>query len=172
MSINFTALKNELNNDPVSLGYAPFIALGDDVSLAAILNFVRNGVTPCPVNNVVGAAVTVRRKDISSAEIILAIDVTDYTALPTNPNNTQLSNERRFLSWLECLTNVPQVRLINDDGTDTPVITNLQAMFPGGTGTRTRLVALAIRSGSRAELLFGVGTNITPDNVGQALRRT
>lgn len=172
MAIDFVALKNELNNDPASLGYAPYINLGDDTTLAGILNFVRNGSTPCPLNNVVGTAVVIRRKDISSAEIILAIDVVDYPALPTNPNNSQLSMERRYLSWMECLANVPQVRLLNDDGSDTPVISNFLAMFPAGTNTRARLQALSVRSGSRAELLFGMGTSITADNVAQALRRT
>lgn len=39
-----------------------------------------------------------------------------------------------------------------------------------GAVTRTRILALAVRSGSRAEQLFGVGTVIAPSTIAQALR--
>jgi hypothetical protein len=54
MPITLPALKTELTTDPKVLGYAPLVTLGDDVSLAAIINFVRDGITSCPVNGVIG----------------------------------------------------------------------------------------------------------------------
>ena len=48
---------------------------------------------------------------------------------------------------------------------NTPVIANFQVMFPAGSGTRARLIALASRNGSRAEQLFGVGVQITHADV-------
>lgn len=51
---NLATLKTELNTDPLALGYAAKLALGDDTSLAAIIDFPRDGVTPCPVNNTIG----------------------------------------------------------------------------------------------------------------------
>lgn len=169
MTINYGALKTELNTDPAGLGYAPFLAKGDDVDLANLLNFVRDGTTACPVNNVIGAAITVRRADIDVASVYAAIAVSDYTSLPTNPNSTQLSTERRLLAWLTGLAAMATIRLLNDDGTDTPVIANFKAMFAAGTATLTRLNTLSTRNGSRAEQLFGEGTTLSPLDVGTAV---
>jgi hypothetical protein len=62
-SQQLTTLLNELNNDPESLGYAAYIPGGgvnpDVVSLAALLNWIRDGVTPCPNNGVVGSSGTI-----------------------------------------------------------------------------------------------------------------
>lgn len=156
------SLATELNTDPNAYGYAAKIAVGDDEGVAAIINTVRDGSN--------GASIPIRRSNIASKEIVEAIRVTDYTALPANPNATQLSNERRFLSWMESLVNASEVRLLNDDGTDTPVISNFQDMFPAGSGTRTRLFTLATRNGSRAEQLFGANFVVTASDVAKALR--
>lgn len=50
------AIKAELTGDPYALGYAPFVATRDLGSLITLLTFVRDGVTPCPANGVVGRA--------------------------------------------------------------------------------------------------------------------
>jgi hypothetical protein len=36
--MDYTALKNEITNDPLNLGYAPFVTGGNDAAIAAILN--------------------------------------------------------------------------------------------------------------------------------------
>jgi hypothetical protein len=61
------------------------------------------------------------------------------------------------------------VRLFNDDGSNGPVALNLIAMFTAGSGTLTRLTALAQRQGSRAEQLFGVGVRVSASDIGAAL---
>lgn len=159
MAIDYAALKTELNTDPTALGYAAPRTAGDDVTLAGIVNLLR-------------ATIQIRRADISASEIANAIDVADYTALPGSPTAAQLSSERRFLAWITGILTVGSVRLLNDDGTNAPAITNFQAMFPAGSATRTRLLALASRNGSRAEQLFGAGTVITSADVAKALRQT
>jgi hypothetical protein len=166
--VNVPLLKQELQADQAGLGYAPLFASGQDRLIADILNFIRDGATPCPVNNIVGAAITVRRIDISVSELYAAIDVADYPALPVNPTAAQLSSERRFLAWLSGLTALAVVRLLNDDGSDTPVVKNLRAMFAQATPTFQRLAALASRNGSRAEQLFGPRTIVTSDDVAAA----
>ena len=157
MPINHQALQTELQTDPTALGYAASVASGNDEATAAILNQIRAGIT-------------IRRADIEPREIAAAIAVADYTALGGNPTAAQLSTERRFLSWLTAIMAVPSLRLLNDDGSNTPVIDNFQAMFAAGTGTRTRLIALASRQGTRAEQLFGVGTVVSAADVAKALR--
>lgn len=168
MAIDYAALRNELLNDPQAYGYPTLVTNRQDSDLAAVLNFARDGTTPSPVNNVAGPAISLKRDDVSSAEIILCMDLADLPALPANPNNAALSTERRQLSYLEMLTNIPTVRLVNEDDSDTPVIGNLQSIFPASP-SRTRLLALRFRDGSRAEQLFGKGTNVTTSDISLAL---
>lgn len=156
--MDLAALKAELLTDPTALGYAPSRTAGDDVTLASVINAAR-------------AAITIRRADITPTELVNVIDVADYTALPASPTVAQLSTERRLLAWLSgAMAASGAIRLLNDDGTNAPAVANLQAMFPAGSGTRTRILALAVRQGSRAEQLFGVGTTIAPLIIAQALR--
>lgn len=150
-------LATEINTDPTAIGYAPHITSGSDNAIADLLNEPRAGIT-------------IRRQDISTKELYESIDVADYAALPSNPNATQLSTERRFLAWLSGLQALGRVRLQNDDGTDTPVVKNLLTMFPAGSQTRARIIALATRLGSRAEQLFGANVAVTDDDVAKALR--
>lgn len=49
-----TSLASELNNDPEQLGYSVQLNSGNTGNAAAILNSLRDGSTPCPVNAVVG----------------------------------------------------------------------------------------------------------------------
>lgn len=151
-----TALGTELTTDPRGYGYA---AATSDAAKADLVNLRR-------------AAIRLRRADIASREIIEAVEVGDYTALPGSPTAAQLSTERRYLAWFQALASIPVVRLLNPDGTDGPAIVNLKAMFGAGTGTRTRLAALAERDGSRAEELFGAGIVVTHLEVAAALGRS
>ena len=138
--------------------YDALRAAGNDQGIADALNAVQAGIT-------------IRRADVSSEELWEAIQVSDMTALPGNPTAAQLSVERRQLAWLSGLPSIPRLRLLNDNGTNAPAAENLLAIFPNGSGTRTRIVALASRQGSRAEELFGAGTRIGSLDVARALER-
>jgi hypothetical protein len=147
-------LKTELQTDPTALGYA---ATGsNDLAKADLLNLPRAGIT-------------IRRADVTPKELIEAISIADYVASPSNPSAIQLSTERRYLAWLSGLSSLETVRLFNDDGSNGPVALNLIAMFTAGSGTLTRLTALAQRQGSRAEQLFGVGVRVSASDIGAAL---
>jgi hypothetical protein len=147
--MNYAALRAELLTDPLTLGYAGL----SDVQASARLNATDTGRTR-------------RRADVASSEIAQAILVADYTALGGNPTAAALSTERRYLAWLALIAAAPTVRLLNDDGSNTPVIDNLMAMFPAGSGTRTRLQALATDTISRADEL-GLGA-VAPGDVALA----
>lgn len=162
MALTAAALKAELQTDPIGYGYAAMITAGNHTGLADLLKLVRDGTNG-------GPAIVIKRSDVSSKDIWESIDVSEMQALPGTPTAAQLSTERRNLAWLSGLPAIPSIRLQKDDGTNTAVIENLSAIFPAGTATRARLVALAARNGSRAEQLFGVNTRIDHQDIARAL---
>jgi hypothetical protein len=144
MAINLQTLKTELLTDPNSYGYAPLIADTNNPALAAMLNLPR-------------AAIQMHRPDVNPLEILEAINVNDFVAAA---NQTTLMG-----SWFESLTQYPTVRVLKDNGTDTRVMTNIMTILKNGSVSETRVRALAVRSGSRAEQLFGVGTVVSVQEV-------
>ena len=155
MAINYTALKNELQNDPQTYGYAADIAAGNDVALAEKLNKVRDGTDG-------EAAILVKRADISPVEVLEVVDTRDFKANPSILEG----------SWFESITQYEMVRLLNEDGSNTRVRANLNRLITDTNGSQTRLNAISNRNGSRAEQLFGSGTRLTTDDISRALRGT
>src|SRR6516165_4692407 len=114
-SAQMTTIKNEMQTDPNSLGYAPFITVNDVINLALLLNFLRDGATACPVNNVVGAAITtyanaakVRNTSVSTQQILGAIAQADLITTGTTA----------FWALFQSLMNDGAVLLTNPDGTE------------------------------------------------------
>lgn len=155
MAIDYVALKAELQTDPTALGYSVPFAAGNDLAVSDILNLVR-------------VAIQLKRIDVTAAEVWSAINTADMVALPASPTAAQLSDERRKLAWLSGVAAVSGLRLQNDNGTDTPVVTMAKSIFTAGSATLTRLGALALRSGSRAEQLFGSGVVIVASDIVKA----
>jgi hypothetical protein len=155
------ALKSEIQNDPQTLGYAAFLVSGQDNAIADVLNAPRDGVTP--FNGVLGTAVVVQRADISSAEVLEAVDVRDFPATVNGVANLGLAT-----SWFESVTQQRMIRLTNDDGNDTLVLANLKRLLGNTQGSQVRLVAASKRAGSRAEKLFGTGTFISQADIAAA----
>ena len=141
MAVDLAALRTELQNDPTALGYAAHVASGSDVDLAALLNAARSGIT-------------VFRGLIQSYEIINATDPTEWSALGS-------AEKQRY----QTLTGAGRVDTANAN-----VRAAFLAMFANGTATRAALVALASRTASRAEQLFGADTTISTDLIACALR--
>lgn len=165
------ALLNGVRDVPVDAGGGAFRHLGGDgVPRAA----ARPGANPADTATGLGlgmrtdGSVRVARQDVNNNELTRAIVVVDYTALASNPTAANLSAERRYLSWQEMLGSITPGPLVNANGADTPIMTNLRAMFGSGTGTLARMLALAWRHGSRAEELFGPDAAVTPADVGAA----
>ena len=153
MPINYPALKSELQTDPAALGYAPLLAAGAQNQLAAVLNFLRDGTTACPVNNVVGAAISVNRGTIETQELVEAVVQSE---MPTNAAQRD---------WLLMVCAGNRVRV----DTGSTARAGLLAIFAAGTTTRANLTTVASRTGSRAEQLFGAGTSVTDSDVARAL---
>lgn len=136
-------LKDELVNDPTARGYAG----KPDNQCTALINAVQGGIS-------------IKRADIAPNEVLEAIDTRDFQASLTTAE----------CSWFESVTQLRTIRLSLDDGTDTGVLGNLKRLLvnPGPQLSRARVIALASRSGSRAEQLWGAGTVITDADIGYA----
>ena len=162
-SAQLTALAAELTNDPQNYGYAPFRLNGADQTLADMLNFVRDGATAPPAGNI-GPAITGIREDfLMVADLLEAIDNRDL-----NTSASVLEG-----SLLESLLQQRTLRLLDASGQPTRVLGNLRRLFqnPGPQGTRSRIDSLALRSGSRAEQLFGPRVVISNQDVAAAFGR-
>lgn len=133
-------LANEINADPVAMGYAAHVAAGAHESIAHLLNAPRPGVT-------------VWRGVIPAHEIISATVPAEWAALTAD-------EKQRY----QTLTGAGDV----DTGA-AHVRTAFAAMFGPTTQTRTNLTALAQRQGSRAEELWGAGVVVTHAHVTAAL---
>jgi hypothetical protein len=157
MAINYATLKTELQTDPRGYGYAEHLTTGNDAALAGMLNTVRDGTN--------GTAITIRRPTVGRFEILDAIDVRDFPATPGQVNNATLA-----ASWFESITQADTVRLANPDGSKTQTRKNIDRLVGDTNGSQTRLDAVAIKNGSRAEELFGALVTVSSDDIAKALR--
>jgi hypothetical protein len=142
MAIDYAALKSEIQADPTILGYAPFVTAGSDIGVAGLLNATRAGIS-------------VFRNDLGVREVINAIDATNFASL------TQIQVSKLMLLF----TSTPTI-----DATNANTRTIFLGIFSGMTATVNALTALASRTGSRAEQLFGAGTVVGHLDVARALR--
>ncbi len=140
MMIDPVALKSELDTDPSGLGYAPHLASGDNKALVGLLNESR-------------AASPVFRGLIPAHEIVSATEPGDWAGL-------SVAEQRRYIA----MSGAGQI-----DVTSPNVRSAFAAMFGAGTTTRSNLVALARRDGSRIEELFGVGLAASLNDVREAI---
>lgn len=173
MAINYATLTTEIQSDPRGYGYATPLAAGSDTGVADLLNRVRDGtggpvpngtvpLNPTAAGGVASGIITIRRTDITGSEVFHAILTAD---LVNSPNALQAQ-------WYNALITAPfPIRLLNADGSATPVRDNVIALVRAGTPTLQRLGALETRPGSRAEELFGPNTRVSADDVARALGR-
>jgi hypothetical protein len=146
-------LATELNTDPAGLGYSPLVAAGRDAALVDALNQVRPG-----------GAYAVDRERVPTYAIFAAVDAAEFLAL----TSTQLQQ-------LTTILNAGQVDLSNANIRNILVCCGAGAgtgIFANPSATRSNLIALAKRQGSRAEVLWGSGTVVTVRDVSLALRNT
>lgn len=147
MAIDYVALRNELQNDPGVIGYSAAVAAGQDGTCADALNLARGG-----------APFSVFLPLLAATDVQGALDPTEFATLSA----TQLSQLSVMLAGGFVNTSSTSVRTIA-----------IGIFVPAGNFavTRAALTALVKRPGSRAEVLFGVGTFITPRDVAKAFGR-
>jgi hypothetical protein len=147
--MDYTALKNEITNDPLGLGYSIFVTAGNDEAIAAILNM-----TTGP-----GAA-TVTASVMPRDDFMLAI-TPSLISLPGLSATIQ-SKWDRILAVVRAATSInisqPSIQAL------------LGAAVVDGVLTSEQVAAIGQRTGSRAEVHFGAGTTITNSDISFALR--
>lgn len=144
--IDYAALKTELQTDPNAYGYAPLIAAGNMQGLADKLNQVR-------------AAISIPRPDVTPDEVLEAIRLSDLRSATTAVQS----------AYMQALLVLPNIRILKENGTDARVLTSLMDILTNGSASETRLRALATRTGSRAEQLFGPGAWLSWSDITTAL---
>ncbi len=112
-----------------------------DQEAAAALNDLANGAT-------------VDVQSISTSDLQSAVDITEWDALTTN----------ELLQW--------QTMMIVEGGLPINSITKaqVQGLWPVASATRTNIVALQTKAGTRSEVLFGADTVVTLFDVHLARR--
>lgn len=139
---NTASLHAELFTDPLSLGYAGFISTGDDNSLSDLLNTHHSG-----------GGFLVFADPVSPSVIFDVINPEDYTSLTTTD-----------LARLQTIFTLPDVNLAVSATLD-----KVLGVFPNGSPSVLAITALQHRAGSRAEVLWGPGTVVTPNEVNEAI---
>jgi hypothetical protein len=133
-------LRNELINDPVSMGYS-----GNNVEqMTEMINEPDE-----PKHG------TVDVESVTKEDMQKAVVATEWSALADAPK------ERLWQSIL-ALDSVPV--------SDTNIRNQIQEIWGVGTTTRSNLVALQTRPASRAEALWGAGITISKTEVRQAIQ--
>jgi hypothetical protein len=156
MAVDIPTLTNELNTDPLVLGYAPWITQGNTGELANLLNAQIKTVTkPIPVNEVL--------KFTANTGILLRLD--------SAKGNTGKSDKARAsaLAVFEFIRSPHTKPLDVGDTSISGIITELVTQGVITVAEKDAFIALSQQPGSRAEELFGIGTSVSYIDVAQAL---
>jgi hypothetical protein len=147
MPLDLSALKAELDTDPLALGYAALVTAGDDPAICEILN--------AATGEGVGA---VAMTDRTKGEFLLAV-------APAVLGLASLSDtlQRKWDRMLGLLTATDTVE-VGHPG----VSALLDVAVIDGVLTADQKAAILTRPGSRAEVLFGPGVTVTPFDAGSA----
>jgi hypothetical protein len=146
VAIDYVALATEINTDPTSLGYAQYLAVGDDTSIADILN--------APKRNTV-QSVSRSLNELLSLMISAAVQLASTDAAMQS-------------KWDRIIKLATSANGVNPNDSTVQPIFNLA--ISDGLLTQTQVDAFCKQPGSRAELLFGVGVVIQHLDVAKALR--
>jgi hypothetical protein len=139
--VTIAALRTEIDTDPKALGYAT-------------LKLQTNGpeAVAAKLNEVGASAETLFKSYVPLEDMLAEIVFSEYSGWSA----AQKTNIDQFLRGLRIRTGSANMR------------TTLGALIPTGA-SRTAMVALASRSATRAEILFGEGVRVTDQQVAEAL---
>jgi hypothetical protein len=154
MPIDLAALKAEIQGDPKGLDYGPHAVAQDDGAVADLLNS-----TTGP-----GAA-TIALSFVSRDDFLKAI-LPAFLVLPTlaTPDGWPETIQAKWDRILNMINAGAGVTI------NAPVQVLLAQAVTDGVLTQEQADAVWHRTGSRAEVLGGPGTVVTPDQVSVALR--
>ena len=141
MVIDPIVLGQHIQDDPNVRGYAAHVISGATNVIAGLLNEVL-------------VSITIQRETVKPSEVWEAVDLTEFKALS--------AQERQVLGILLGMETLSV-------GPGSNSRTTLAALFPTGSTTRGKLIALVQRKGSEVEDLFGENVRATSKDVTLAL---
>jgi len=144
-------LTTELVTDPAGIGYAPYIIAGNHMALETILND-KTGIGSGTINRTYADAPTLQS----------AVVVSEYLAL------TDIARQ----AWLLLVTasqNTGQEGSLGVPLQNSEIQAQVTAIWDAGTVTRSNLLALLTKGGSRAEVLWGDGAVVTINDISLAI---
>jgi hypothetical protein len=139
------ALKAFLVADSHGLGIAAKLSVGDDGGVADLMNTI----------NVSGWA-QVNNEPVQPSEIEQQITAADLSAMTLT--------QKQSLTTLAALTDAYDLN-------NTNTMAKLVSCFPADGQTVTNLQSLSKRAGRPMEVLFGVGSTATANNISDAMSR-
>ena len=141
------ALKAEIQTGPHAAALAPFVASGNDTAIAAFLN-----------SQTGAGAASVNRATIAKPLLMEALIPVVLALSAANP-----AIQGKWDRFLSMLRSVETFRI--------PVINALlQMVVADGLMSQAQVDAIKVQTGSRAELLFGIGTVVSITDVAGSLR--
>ena len=147
--MDFTILANEINTDPLALGYAPFVSSGGDQSIADMLN-----------SSTGHGSATVKLTIMGRGEFLLSL-VPAIATLATL--SSTIENKWDRLITVACANETIDI--------SSPVVgAILDSAVQDGLLTSQQRSVIGTRTGSRAETLFGAGVVVTHNDIAKALR--
>lgn len=155
--MDYLALKTEIQADPMALGYAPYVAAGNDIAIADLLNALTGP----------GAAAISRQSITRGAFIDGIIPGTDQLSSGVSTSNTpftQAQKDRWTFRFNGLGSGDPVIKL------DARKMGMLNQIVNEGIMTQAQIDAFTKRTGSRAEVLWGEGVTITANDVARAVR--
>jgi len=147
MSLNYVAIKNEIVNDPMMLGYAG----KDDQTIANMMNSTTGG----------GAAI-IDLKVVDKDSFVLGIAPQIYA----NLSSLTAAKQQQWRDILGIINGASAV-----DVSSANAKTLLSQAVTDGVLTQAQVNAVTQRIGSRAEVVFGAGTMIGFMDVAKAMGR-
>ena len=156
---DYAALKNEISTDPLALGYAPYVTAGNDGAIAILLNALTG----------LGAA-TISITTLSRGAILRGtIPANDQLASGMTLANVAISAavSNKWASRFAALRGADPTMTM-----DATLMGLLGQLVTDGLMTQPYIDAFTKRTGSRAEVLWGMGTIVQWRDVAAAYGRT
>ena len=141
MPVTIPALRTEIDTDPKALGYATLRTQSNGPEAVA-----------ARMNEAGASAETLFKTYVPLEDMLAEIVFSEYSGWSA----AQKTNIDQFLRGTRIKTGSANMR------------TTLGALIPAGA-SRTALVALASRSATRAEILFGEGVTVTDQQAAEAM---
>lgn len=157
--MDYTALHTEISTDPLALGYAPYVAAGNDGAIAVLLN-APTGVGAATISITTLSRGAVLRGVIPATDQLASGLTLAGVAIPTAVSN-------KWASRFAALRGAdPSMAM------DAILMGMLGQLVTDGLMTQPYIDAFTKRIGSRAEVLWGMGTIIQWRDVAAAYGRT